>query len=560
MDGVKFDHNIVTANATYGTRVYHTATTGQPVNLNNNIYYNNPDGDFTSDNSTNISDPNPIKTDPKLGSNFMSATRPDIGITSPLFSATAFTGAQLAALGTAGGDAPAGGNSGGATTSTGTTGSGATGAGLTGVDAAAGLGGAVGAGGSPTGGGVIGTGFSGCTNTGKTYYVATNGDDSGPGSQSSPFKTIQKGADVVQPGETVCVLPGTYNENNKRGDLGGIWVRKDGTASNRIRFVSQQKWGAKVVSSGATGAIWRNDGAYVDIEGFEFDGAASKRAAPAIYIHGAYTRALYNHIHDISVDRCGGGVGINSGGYDTNFGTEIIGNLIHGNWRHDVAGCPGSGPISGYGIYFASPNGKVMNNVIYKNGSVGIHLWHAPYGTVVSHNLVFENGNTGIVFGCNDKPYVQCHNITISNNIVMNHGIYALREYGNNDRSNLVANNITFGGGKISMQTGTAKNNKEGVNPNIPGLSSGDYRLGAGSPAIDAATEECVSAAKVCVPPEDYYRGKRPFGNGYDIGPHEYGSTPGTATPLIPPVGGIGGLPTGPIFRGPNGDVCPSGY
>ena len=43
---------------------------------------------------------------------------------------------------------------------------------------------------------------------GAVYYVATTGSDSNLGTETSPFLTIQKAANVVKPGETVIVKDG----------------------------------------------------------------------------------------------------------------------------------------------------------------------------------------------------------------------------------------------------------------------------------------------------------------------------------------------------------------
>ena len=45
-----------------------------------------------------------------------------------------------------------------------------------------------------------------------TYYVATSGNDVNPGSQSQPWKTIQKAAAVMHAGDTVLIHAGTYYE------------------------------------------------------------------------------------------------------------------------------------------------------------------------------------------------------------------------------------------------------------------------------------------------------------------------------------------------------------
>jgi len=44
------------------------------------------------------------------------------------------------------------------------------------------------------------------------YYVAKNGSDSNPGSESQPWLTIQKAADTMVAGDTVYVKAGTYTE------------------------------------------------------------------------------------------------------------------------------------------------------------------------------------------------------------------------------------------------------------------------------------------------------------------------------------------------------------
>src|SRR5690606_4297905 len=49
----------------------------------------------------------------------------------------------------------------------------------------------------------------------KTYYVdgqSANADDSGPGTQARPFKTINQAAQVLQPGERVVIAEGVYRE------------------------------------------------------------------------------------------------------------------------------------------------------------------------------------------------------------------------------------------------------------------------------------------------------------------------------------------------------------
>lgn len=317
-----------------------------------------------------------------------------------------------------------------------------------------------------------------------TYYVSNLGSNSNSGAQGSPFKTIQHAADVAKAGDTVIVAAGTYRE--------AIKSKNDGTASARIRFVSEDaynktgKMGTKIISSGQN-VSWMILGDFVDVEGF--DVTAADNAHVGIGSYGNYTRIMYNYVHDYKmVGPCdsNGGAGINNMNYDS-VGKEIIGNVVHSIGTNFL----GSGEYCNqiHGIYHATRGGKVENNIVYNSASAGIHLWHAPANVSVTNNLSFSNRGAGLIFGCGDKPFVQCKNITVANNIFMNNGRFGIREYGNNDSSNRVLNNITYqnGGIEIEMKQGTASGNMTDTNPMLKNFQpggGGDYTLAAGSPAM----------------------------------------------------------------------------
>lgn len=74
--------------------------------------------------------------------------------------------------------------------------------------------------------------------------------DSGPGSLAEPFCSVQAAADVVEPGQTVHVLPGTY--------VGPVTISRSGTPDAPISFVGQSGPSVNSLSvalqSSATGA------------------------------------------------------------------------------------------------------------------------------------------------------------------------------------------------------------------------------------------------------------------------------------------------------------------
>jgi hypothetical protein len=88
-----------------------------------------------------------------------------------------------------------------------------------------------------------------------TYYVAqSGGKDSNPGSQSSPFQTIQKCASVAVAGDSCLVRAGTYRETVKPAN-NGVTFAPDGNVAVTVS-------GADMVSGWSTyqGSIYKSSG------------------------------------------------------------------------------------------------------------------------------------------------------------------------------------------------------------------------------------------------------------------------------------------------------------
>lgn len=338
-------------------------------------------------------------------------------------------------------------------------------------------------------------------------YVSPSGSDSNNGTQSSPLKTISQAAKLAKAGTTVIVLPGQYNEN--------VQTNSSGTNSARISYVSQTKWGAKIVGSG-TESAWNNKGSYVDIIGFDVTGSGRL----GILNLGSYTSISSNHVHDLAASggcNGGGGAGINNGNYSASDG-DIIGNVVHDIGYQYAGNCN-----TIQGIYSSNLRGRIMNNVVYRAAVFGIHLWHAATDVTITNNTVFNNGSNrnggGIIVGTGDSPGgVMLNNTKVINNIVYNNPYDSIIQYCSGNKcigtNNIVDNNIVFGNrNNISMRVGAATNTYN-VDPQF--ISPGDYRLKPTSPAINKGKP--VGATEL-----DIDGKPRIQNNTIDIGAHEAG-------------------------------------
>jgi hypothetical protein len=281
-------------------------------------------------------------------------------------------------------------------------------------------------------------------------YVATSGSDANPGTQARPFKTISKAAGAAKAGTTVHVAAGTYS--------GNVTTNTSGNSSYKIRFVSDTKWGAKIVGTGSE-AMWTNGGSYVEINGFDITGPGRL----GVLNNGSNTLISNNHVHNLTVSAgCdgNGGAGIVNANYAASNG-DVIGNVVH-----DI-GRPGA--CNGVqGIYSSIKGGKIMNNVVYRVSAFGIHLWHAATDITIANNTVFANGSSGMGGG----------------SVIM----------------------------KVGSATGTIGGDPKFVSYNPTG--TGDYRLQSTSPAVNKGS---ASGA----PATDILGVARPKGGAFDIGAYE---------------------------------------
>lgn len=100
---------------------------------------------------------------------------------------------------------------------------------------------------------------------GTNYYVSPSGSDSNSGtSLGSPFQTIQKAVDLAQPGDTINLASGTYNQD--------ILSRRNGTASAPITLTGPSN---AIIKGGGNGRVFEINHDYLTLDGFTMDGRVS---------------------------------------------------------------------------------------------------------------------------------------------------------------------------------------------------------------------------------------------------------------------------------------------
>ncbi len=348
------------------------------------------------------------------------------------------------------------------------------------------------------------------------YYVSPDGDDRNDGrSIATPFRTIEKAASVVRPGDVVLLRGGVYYEYNTADS----W-RRSGEPGAPITFKSYPGERAIVDGSHVERPAWsKNPSApelvrIVGLDWYVFDGITFRNSAGrGLALEGSH------HVVRNVVSHSNHGDGIYLAG---------DGNLVEDSVSYDNFSRSNGGE-SADGINVDHGSGNVLRRVlVYENSDDGVDIW-ASTDTLVERSASYRNGrgavgngmgfklgrsgvSSGNVVRFNVAFSNRAHNFTdngagglkIYNNTSFDAGGFgfAVRGRPGIDRS-LVANNISFDdaqGVLIDVETrgGQApdsRNNSWDLGIEDPRFVSTDpqsqdfLRLRPDSPAIDAGID-----------------------------------------------------------------------
>jgi hypothetical protein len=263
-----------------------------------------------------------------------------------------------------------------------------------------------------------------------TYYVATNGKNTNPGTRAAPWKTIQKAANTVPAGSVVCIRGGVYTEV--------VVIHVSGSAAGGpITFQSYPGETAILDGTGLTvpsgwgPMILIQNRSYITIKGLEirnYKSSAKAHSPVGIFVtgHDDHIQLLNNVVHHIETNfqKPDGGDAHGIAVYGTDAPDSINNIVIDGNKLHNLK--------------LGSSESLVVN------GNVD--------GFTITNNIVHDNNNIGIdVIGFEgkspDPAYDQARNGLVRGNTVYNISSFGNPAYGD-ERS---ADGIYVDGGRDTL-------------------------------------------------------------------------------------------------------------
>ena len=376
--------------------------------------------------------------------------------------------------------------------------------------------------------------------SGTVYYVSPTGSDSNPGSERRPFRTLQKAANAVKPGDTVIAEDGVYTYAGSEKPCSRaraiVCLTRGGTSRNWVVFKSRNRWGAKLDGENNTatdGFSFRDGADYIRIEGFDIFGMGNDGSAHGIDIYGGGhdVQIVGNRIHSIGrlcTDTSNG----NSGILIKRNNVTVEENLFHdiGRYAPGENGCnPRTGSYANHdhGVYIDgnSPdpgnaaNGAVIANNVFYNVNRGwpIHIYPGTLRNISILNNTFATPN----------PYREGHivisgvylsNSRIENNISFQPTTSMIRFGSKVTINNTVVSNNLISVGLVTNALPppgmTVTGNLAGVDPLFVNPAVFDFHLRPTSPAIDRG----LTLREVL---RDFEARPRPQGPAYDIGAYE---------------------------------------
>jgi hypothetical protein len=311
-----------------------------------------------------------------------------------------------------------------------------------------------------------------------TLVASPSGSDRHAGSASSPFLTAEKLADALKPGETGCLMSGTYD---LAGGPSGSQLKFNHGGSSDAPIILRSYPGQTAILAG--GPVYVPAGSnYVTITDLYIDTQGTNQVG--VQIMGAGDQLTND---DITNGNTPGSCIIL--GSDTGYG-RAVNPLVEGNDVHQCGYDPGD-PFEDHGVYVDNTVGAVITDNIFWGMpyGFGVQLYPDSQGTQVTHNVIDDNGN-GVVIGGNTAS-TSSNNIVADNVISGSSNEYDIQGYwqGAVGTGNIAVNNCVYSGsqGNVSAENGFTASGNVSADPAFVDEAAhtiAGYELQPGSPCL----------------------------------------------------------------------------
>lgn len=283
----------------------------------------------------------------------------------------------------------------------------------------------------------------------REWHVAINGNDASAGSSQAPFRTVYRGVESLQAGDTLTVHEGTYSLDQRHG----IRIAIQGTESTRTLIRAQ---GAVILQDSPTdqwntfnwdGVLKVDQSAWVMLEGFQVRNSGSM----GIYVNASRhitvrrnstyrtllsgigvwgSQAVIVDSNDVSA-ACNQGQSVRGTSCQeciTIAQTDTFSvayNTIHDNVQSENPSQHAGGG-EGLDLKDGSKNGSAHHNKIFNTSQLGLYVeaWDKHMENIeIAYNEIYGNV-FGIVVTIENGGSMK--NVNVHDNVVYNNGYHGI--------------------------------------------------------------------------------------------------------------------------------------
>lgn len=283
-----------------------------------------------------------------------------------------------------------------------------------------------------------------------TLVVATNGNDTAPGTLAQPLRTVQRAVDLAKPGDTIAVRAGTYALTDN------ITIATSGTASQPISLGAYQ--GERVVI----------DGEQLAASHTPVGGSIPRAERGAIHQEASYWRIsdleIVNGPYGVYCDGCVGNVFARlrtHDNYESGFqlqGASSDNQILNlDSWANRDPRKNGES-ADGLAIKEGSGAGNVVRGArLWNNVDDGFDAWKFTSPILIENTLAYGNGfnrwnfpdfagdGNGFKLGGGTPAPAVAH--TVRNSIAFKNAAHGLTDNGNTGALVLTRNSTWANGG-----------------------------------------------------------------------------------------------------------------